>query len=163
MEIRSGIGCQTVVVIWNVKMANNILTIWHVLKSYHKIYTLPNIALSCTIFLFTDAPVLFSSPHFLFADHIVQNGVKGLHPSLKLHQTFLDIEPVCICMYCICIYWFLWSSTVWASYTVTGVRCGSVVELLLSLMDSHRCEMLLCGRASAQPLAQSQEWDVALS
>ncbi|XP_041359462.1 lysosome membrane protein 2-like [Gigantopelta aegis] len=41
-----------------------------------------------------DAPFLFSSPHFLFADDSVLYGVKGMHPSLEKHQTFLDVEPM---------------------------------------------------------------------
>jgi hypothetical protein len=35
-----------------------------------------------------------SLPHFLDAAKVVQDGVIGLRPSEKEHQTILDIEPV---------------------------------------------------------------------
>ena len=40
------------------------------------------------------APVVMSLPHFLDAAKVVQDGVIGLRPSEKEHQTILDIEPM---------------------------------------------------------------------
>ena len=39
-------------------------------------------------------PIIASFPHFLDADPIVQNAVKGLKPDETIHRSFMDIEPI---------------------------------------------------------------------
>uniref|UniRef100_A0A5S6QSW8 CD36 family protein n=1 Tax=Trichuris muris TaxID=70415 RepID=A0A5S6QSW8_TRIMR len=41
-----------------------------------------------------DAPIVLSSPHFLYASDVVQNSVFGLRPNVEEHTTRIDIEPV---------------------------------------------------------------------
>ena len=43
-------------------------------------------------------PVIFSFPHFLYADPIVQNSVVGLNPVEEEHHTVIDQEPVSSCI-----------------------------------------------------------------
>ncbi|XP_013144918.1 PREDICTED: sensory neuron membrane protein 2-like isoform X3 [Papilio polytes] len=38
-------------------------------------------------------PMVLSYPHFLYADPIYANGVKGLNPSIEDHRILLDLEP----------------------------------------------------------------------
>jgi hypothetical protein len=39
------------------------------------------------------APIILSSPHFLFADERLLKQVDGLKPNALLHNTFLSVEP----------------------------------------------------------------------
>lgn len=39
------------------------------------------------------APIVLSSPHFYNGDKRLLNGVKGLNPDKKKHETYLNIEP----------------------------------------------------------------------
>ena len=39
-------------------------------------------------------PLMMSSPHFLYADHVYRDNVTGMHPNFEHHATFVDIEPV---------------------------------------------------------------------
>ena len=41
------------------------------------------------------APVVTSCPHFYMADPIYVKAVDGMNPQPLMHQTYLDIEPVC--------------------------------------------------------------------
>lgn len=40
------------------------------------------------------SPLLFSLPHFLWADDKYLDGVKGLSPDPDKHMLFLNVEPV---------------------------------------------------------------------
>jgi len=40
------------------------------------------------------APVIISLPHFLNADHEVQDAITGIKPNADLHATYLNIEPM---------------------------------------------------------------------
>ncbi|XP_054158404.1 scavenger receptor class B member 1-like [Oppia nitens] len=42
----------------------------------------------------TFSPIAITQPHFLNADPIIQQSVRGLKPVYDKHQTFLDIHPV---------------------------------------------------------------------
>lgn len=46
------------------------------------------------MFFFADPPVVISPPHFYLGNESLVKAVTGLHPNKRLHQTFVDIEPV---------------------------------------------------------------------
>ena len=44
------------------------------------------------------APVFASQPHFLNGD-FYRSTIDGLNPNESLHNTYIDVEPVCLCIY----------------------------------------------------------------
>ena len=43
------------------------------------------------------SPMYVSLPHFLFGPHY-EAQVEGLHPDVDMHNTFVDIQPVSVCV-----------------------------------------------------------------
>ena len=68
------------------------------------------------MFFFADPPVVISPPHFYLGNESLVKAVTGLHPDKKLHQTFVDIEPVRRDILC------SWSSVVLLGYWGEGAR-----------------------------------------
>lgn len=44
----------------------------------------------------TGAPILVSLPHFLDGSQDYLSKVEGLKPERDLHETFIELEPVCV-------------------------------------------------------------------
>lgn len=55
---------------------------------------LPSGCLNVSLCQPQNPPVVISPPHFYLGNESLAKAVTGLHPDKKLHQTFVDIEPI---------------------------------------------------------------------